>query len=436
MGKGRATAYYPSVDSSSPAAAEHSAEVGGALVPRTAQISADIYQLIVREIPQVSGDPRVLKLLEASVGDNVATVLHVIQHGIDVGNVHAPATAQEYARRLAQRGVPVAALLRAYRIGSTRFEEWCLEELAQRTDDASLVSVAAMRIARILAAYIDNVSEEMLSAYESEKDSWLRNLGVARAARVRALLSGDRVDLGSSEAILGYRLRQRHVGAVAWIAEAGAVSDSLGRLEHAAAEVAVQAQCGGRPIFIPQDESSAWVWFPLGSGRSFPAQVATAAIADGSAGIRLAIGAPAPGVAGFRRTHRQALSAQAVALAAGPSGQLVTSFDEVAPLALMSGSAELLQAWVIETLGALADDDDHNARLRGTLAVFLQENGSYKASAERLTLHKNTVQYRVRKAEQSLGRPVGENRLHVELALLASQWLGSAVLRQADAPRP
>jgi DNA-binding PucR family transcriptional regulator len=50
-------------------------------------------------------------------------------------------------------------------------------------------------------------------------------------------------------------------------------------------------------------------------------------------------------------------------------------------------------------------------------------------------LHKNTVQYRVRKAEQSLGRPVAENRLQVELALLASQWLGAAVLRQAGASR-
>ena len=94
-----------------------------------------------------------------------------------------------------------------------------------------------------------------------------------------------------------------------------------------------------------------------------------------------------------------------------------------------------MQAWVIETLGALADDDDHNARLRATLGVFLQENGSYKATAERLTLHKNTVQYRVRKAEESLGRPVGEDRLNVELALLASQWLGTAVLRPGREPR-
>jgi DNA-binding PucR family transcriptional regulator len=115
----------------------------------------------------------------------------------------------------------------------------------------------------------------------------------------------------------------------------------------------------------------------------------------------------------------------------------VTSFTEVAPLALMSGSFELLHAWVIDTLGALAADDPHHARLRTTLTVFLAENGSYKAAAERLTLHKNTVQYRVRKAEESLGRPVGGDRLNIGLALLASQWLGPAVLRPArESPGP
>ena len=44
-------------------------------------------------------------------------------------------------------------------------------------------------------------------------------------------------------------------------------------------------------------------------------------------------------------------------------------------------------------------------------------------------LHKNTVQYRIRKAQESLGRPVGDNRHDVELALRASHWLGSSVLQ-------
>ena len=110
------------------------------------------------------------------------------------------------------------------------------------------------------------------------------------------------------------------------------------------------------------------------------------------------------------------------------------TFAEVAPIAMMLGSSDLLRAWVRATLAGLAADDDHHARLRETLLVFLQSGGSYKATAERLVLHKNTVQYRIRKAEERLGRPVAENRHDVELALRASQWLGAAVLRPSTEP--
>jgi hypothetical protein len=98
-------------------------------------------------------------------------------------------------------------------------------------------------------------------------------------------------------------------------------------------------------------------------------------------------------------------------------------------------SIELILAWVLETLRSLADDDDHNASLRETLQVFLKEGGSFKTTAERLTVHKNTVQYRIRKAEESLGRPVDADHLQIELALLASHWLGAAVLRQPAGQR-
>ena len=420
--------YDPSVDRASPTVAQSAADVSGALGPRTAEVSADIYDLIVREIPQLRTDSQVLTLLEASVTENVATVLHILQHGIDLDRAHAPTAAQEYARRLAQRGVPVAALLRAYRIGSARFQDWCLEELGRRTDSAAIVSATGLRIAEITATYIDRVSEEVLAAYEVEKENWLRNLSAARAARIRALLRGERVDVDASEVVLGYRLRQHHVGVVCWLPEAEAGGSSLARLEDATSEVARRAACEGRPIFLPQDESSAWAWLPLGARDTFAVPALRGGARPGP-GIRFAFGAVGAGVAGFRRSHRQALGAQAVALAAGRSGPRMTSFGDVAPLALMSGSIELLRAWVLETLGPLADDDDHNARLRDTLRVFLQEKGSYKATAERLILHKNSVQYRVRKAAEALGHPIDEHRLQVELALLASQWLGATVLR-------
>jgi hypothetical protein len=40
----------------------------------------------------------------------------------------------------------------------------------------------------------------------------------------------------------------------------------------------------------------------------------------------------------------------------------------------------------------------------------------------------------VEKAQESLGRPVADHRHDVELALRASHWLGSSVLRPAVGP--
>jgi GGDEF-like domain len=193
-----------------------------------------------------------------------------------------------------------------------------LQELGRRINDAAVVSATGLRIAAILASYIDKVSEEVVSAYESEKENWLRNQSVARAARVRALLRNEPVDVDSSEAILGYRLRQRHLGVVTWMAGAAGGGDSIGRLESAITEMAAGAHRDGRPIFIPQDEFSAWAWLPLGVRRDIAGTTADITSVPGANRIRFAVGEPAPGVAGFRRTHQQALNAQAVALAAGP----------------------------------------------------------------------------------------------------------------------
>jgi DNA-binding PucR family transcriptional regulator len=243
------------------------------------------------------------------------------------------------------------------------------------------------------------------------------------------LLSGQRINVSAAEAALGYRLRQYHVGLVCWTGDATAAVDDITRLEHAISGVAGKAACSSDPVFLPRDESSAWAWLPLGVQDTFDAAGASAVAADPD--IHFAFGDAAKGATGFRLTHQQAIAAQAVALAAGSPPPRAVTFSEVAPVAMMLGSSDLLRAWVLSTLAGLATDDEHHARLRGTLLVFLQMGGSYKATAERLMVHKNTVQYRLRRAEESMGRPVGENQNDVELALRASLWLGSSVLQPA-----
>ncbi len=416
----------PHVNTDGRAVAELVADVAAAVSRQAAAVSGEVYEVILREIPELRDDKPVLTLLASSVHSNVGTCLQVMQHQIDLSAVQAPAAALEYARRRAQRGTSLTALLRAYRLGHACFADWMLKELARQADDAQMITAATLSMSGIVAGYVDQTSEEIVAAYTRERENWLRNRSTARAARIRDLLSGERINVSATEATLGYRLRQYHVGLVCWAGDAAAAIDDITRLEHAISHVAGKAACTCDPVFLPRDESSAWAWLPLGIRDTFDAAGASTAGVDGD--IHFAFGDAAKGVAGFRLTHRQALAAQSVALAAGSPPRAV-AFSEVAPVAMMLGSADLLRAWVLSTLAGLADDDEHHARLRETLLVFLRSGGSYKTTAEQLMLHKNTVQYRIRKVEESLGRPVSENRQDVELALRASHWLGLSVLQ-------
>jgi hypothetical protein len=419
----------PQVDTDRPAVAGLMADVAAAVARRAAAVHEDVYEVILRDIPELREDKPVLALLRSSVLSNVDTCLQVLQHQIDLADVRAPAMAVEYARRQAQRGMPLTVLLRAYRVGHTCFADWLLRELARQTDDAHMITAATLGMSQIVAGYIDQTSEEIVAAYTRERESWLRSRGAARAARIRDLLSGARIDLRAAEVTLGYRLRQYHVGVVCWTDETPGAVDNITRLERAIRDIAELAACSSDAVFVPRDESSAWAWLPLGIRDTFTCPAAGAAGVDGD--IHFAFGDAAKGTAGFRLTHEQAVAAQAVAMAGGAAVPRAVTFGEVAPVAMMLGSAELLRAWVLSTLAGLAVDDEHHARLRDTLLVFLESGGSYKTAAERLMLHKNTVQYRIRKAQESLGRPVGGNRHDVELALQASHWLGASVLQPA-----
>jgi len=192
-----------------PAIAELMADVAAAVSRRAAVVSEDVYEVILREIPELHDDKAVLALLASSVHSNVSTCLQVMQHRIDLSAVQAPAAAVEYARRKAQRGTPLTALLRAYRLGHTCFSDWLFKELARQSDDAQTITAATLSMSKIVAGYVDQTSEEIVTAYTRERESWLRNRSAARAARVRDLLSGRRVNVSTTEATWGPGRRRR-----------------------------------------------------------------------------------------------------------------------------------------------------------------------------------------------------------------------------------
>ena len=64
--------------------------------------------------------------------------------------------------------------------------------------------------------------------------------------------------------------------------------------------------------------------------------------------------------------------------------------------------------------------------------VAVAEELSFSAAARRLHIHKNTVGYRLAKAADLSGKALTRNRVDTELALVACEWLGPAVLLPTD----
>jgi len=417
------------VDVAVPTIDELLPSVAAAVNVRVIEVSQEVREQLILSIPELGGDDVVVNLLAASVEANVATLLHVLEHGIVPETVDVPTAALEYTRRLAQRDVPLHALVRAYRVGHGIFLGTCLDELARQIQNVFLAVEVTRRLLELSFRYIDRVSERVIVVYQEQRDRWLLTQTAARAGRVRQLLDDGAADVDAAEVSIGYRLRQQHLALVAWVPESTSGGEGLARLDRLTAAITEAVGCR-RPLFVPCDQGVAWSWLPLGTRAVVPWDALRTIVGDYDPTARVAVGDAAPGIDGFRQTHRQALRTQDVAVFARP-GTRVTFFSDVGPVALMLADADATRGWVRQILGRLGADDEHAAGLRDTLRVFLAAGSSYTATAELLRVHKNTVQYRVRKAEEAIGGPVHGRESDVELALRVCHALGAPILQPA-----
>jgi DNA-binding PucR family transcriptional regulator len=410
--------------------AQSAGEIVGRLDQRMVEVTGSIQQMLVTEIAELRGDAQLLQLLRDSVDANVATVFSAIRHAIPIENVELPTAALEHARRLAQRGVTVNALVRAYRLGHKAVLDAVLDEIRASDLEPPLTLVVYRQISEITFGYIDWITQQVISTYQSERDLWMENRNSLRALRVRELLDDDDVDIDAVTAAIRYPLRRIHLSVVAWC-DGHCDGDGLASIERFVQHL---AQCVGAPesaLFISVDRLTGWAWIPL-TADAVPSAVTRICAFAGTCteGPRIAVGNPLPGVAGFRRSHEQAQHAHAVAIASGSDARRVTAAGDpgLAAAALMGGDLGAAQKWVAEVLGPLACFSENDERHRDTLRVFLRAGSSFKAAAEELHLHFNSVKYRVQRAIERRGRPIGDDRLDVEVALLLCHWYGSAVL--------
>ena len=398
------------------------ADVAGQLNAEVVELTAELEGIFLDRIPELDGDDAIRDLLVASTGSNLSAMFEALRHGIAADQIDAPAPAVAYAQRFAQRGLPVDALLRAYRLGDHRFIQWFLERLAAQVRSPDELERAASAVVEFVVSYVDRISEALIDIHGQERDLWARRTDAARAAQIRAVLSDASLNEATAEIMSGWAMHPWHTGAVLW--GEPEEHDPERRREEAARSL--HAAGASAPLIALADAHTLWVWF---SSSTEPAagEPDLSAVLDRCPTVRVAIGEPARGLAGFRRTHTEARRAQAVAEAAVPAMRS-THFSEVRLAALLSENLDELRGWVHRTLGGLAVDDAATAKLRETVRTHLETGGTSVETGRRLHVHRNTVYYRVQRAEEVRGRSLDEDRVDLEVALALCAQLGRSVL--------
>lgn len=411
------------------------ADVARVLFLRLADICASIRKEVEQSIPELVGDPALVELLDSTIQTNVELFLDYAKGNVALEEILLPAAAMAYSRRLAQRGVSTVAPLRVYRIGQRRVATEALKEVSRTEPEPDIAYAAASQFHEMTFTYVDHVSEQVVAEYERERERWLANRNTVRTAMVASIVDGTTSDIGVAEPVLGYRLRQKHVGVVLWDLDSSESVDSLARLERLLTVVASTVSKQAKQLFIPRDQSQAWGWISTGAEMAGGEAAALASVLAANCDFRstkVAVGRPGLGIDGFRTTHLEAMRAFGVASADDRQVATVTTFSDpgVRVASILSGNMVATREMVAGALGGLAANDEWVEQLRETLGVLFEESFSYSAVSKRLHMHRNTVKYRVDKAIELRGRPLEADAVELQLALLLARSLGPSILSQ------
>lgn len=356
---------------------------------------------------------------QASCRANVFLIIQMIRDDVEASGAIAPPEAVHYARECARASLPIEALMRAYRIGHAQLSQIWLARLQAARGRREVLAEAVSVSSAWMFAYVDAVTVGITQAYMHERERWVRSAAALRADEVRAIVDGRQSDEARAAQRLRYTLRRTHVAVIVSGDEAEDEEGTIGLYERVAHEVE-HAIGGTDALCVPLGVRTlaAWVSFAEGAVPELDALTPLRGSDALAAGVRLAVGEPAWGLDGFRRSYEDALLAQRVARLRERRAGAVTRYRDAVLVGLLAQDQAAARRFVDSELGTLLEDSDSARRVAATLKVFLEEGASNVRAARRLGVHENTVAYRVKRAEALLGRPVDDRRLELRAALV------------------
>ena len=375
-------------------------ELSRRLLPEADELGARMAERICAEIPlYAEGAVVSVQQLTSSCADNVGFVLGQLS-----GNVDRADRAWLTGTERAERGVPYAAVLEAYRVGA----RFLWEELVERADPE------AREVLLLAAADIWSVSDQLAGqvtdAYRAALAERARRDSQLRSVVVGALLDGETraSDFWESAESLNLDRDGDFVVVSAECRTAGA--EGLPDVERELLRRNVTSAWR-----LDREHQDGLVVLRFGFGVD-----ELVGAVSGLAGGRVGISAPFHVLEEAPSGRRQARLAS---LAATPGSRDVLRYDEHPLAVLLASTPERAAALVRAVLGPVLElpDDDRAVTLE-TVQAWLDADGSTSQAAERLYLHRNTVRYRLRRFEEltgrNLARPVDAAETHVALECL------------------
>ncbi|MFI6433258.1 PucR family transcriptional regulator [Rhodococcus oryzae] len=343
--------------------------------------------------------------LRSACWDNLSSML---------GNLDGTApirleSARAAGRMKAERGVSLAALLHAFRLGGRLI--W--EELMARSDGRA--SRWLLDMAEQVWALVDVYSDAAADAYRKAADTRAREDAEARRRLIRTLFANHALNpAGVADAVRAFRIPDRGSFLVV------SVRDSV----SCPSADALRSRLGG----VGVDS----VWDTEVDGRLGLLWAPTEAALDAAlAALGEIGGGPVGASRGFARPGGigEAVEQARQARSCAPDGAGdPTRYDSVPVPLLVIRQPDAGQLAARQVLGpVLALPADEQRNLLTTLEAWFAARGSTTAAAAELHYHRNTVLYRLRRIQELTGRdfsdPVHAAELYV--GLCAHRLLGA-----------
>lgn len=337
-------------------------------------------------------------------------------------------------REMVRQEVPFERIVRGLRRVERYWRDALLNRIERHPQPPERAALLC-RVVDVVSGFTDAHVDAVIAEHLFEQQRLMAQRLTDRREMVSSIIAGEQVTEELAQRTLGARLNQHHVAFVVWHAESHGVpsaAQTVGAhadLERVASRAADNLRCPGL-VTVPKDDATVWAW--AGRTEAFPTDYPEAfeVVHDEPHTIRAAVGVPAYGLSGFRRSHLAARDAHRIATSvkSALAEQPIVAYRDIDLVAMLSTDIERACWFVGEELGALAADDPVAADLRSTLLCYFDCGSNLVTTAARLHRHRNTVVHRLRKIEKLLGHPISERAQRTHAAVTLAARVGSPVL--------